>query len=561
MPRRFGLAKVPVRATLRPFRTPMDKTAASLVAFAAGPENIERRAAAMLMLAELGIDAAEVRAVAAAAVASPTVLQDYALRWFEKVRPEAGLPALVPLFDTPDPGIRERVRRLVVGFGSAAVAAIAACGKTAPRSWLPGAVEVLGGIGTGPAVRALFELVGRGDQELARVAVEALHKRCRDLGEKARGQFLEHVLEAAARPTVAASPTATTAVIRTLAHLGLPGARAWLLAQAMRADVPELRAEALRALAACLRHEKLQAKEFAKIAPMLSDPDFPRIVRPALDLLEGHQFAKGDQAFLLGLQKSPHVAVRSFALGKLGASEAPKAVSALLSSLDDAEAVRRSAARSLGEMPEARQALMKRFIEAAEASAAFTMAETLIRYEVTWRQPILEQIWKRWQKAFEADDRIQGAFLHFLRTTAPEFAAAALRKQAASWLRAGRARDAARLRMLVREIPGSDAEDGYQLALALLKTRKRGLDHPIRRPDPALDVLLEIDADGFATAPRLRKERALDADELYAIGFALAETNAAGAAIAEDVLGHLAKKLPRTKIGKAAKNKLELLSA
>ena len=164
-------------------------------------------------------------------------------------------------------------------------------------------------------------------------------------------------------------------------------------------------------------------------------------------------------------------------------------------------------------------------------------------------------------KAVESEDRIQGAFLQFLRATAPDFAAESLRKLAASLLRAGRARDAARVRTLVRDIPGSDVEDGYQLALALLKSRKRGLDHPIRRPDAALDVLIEIESAGFSTGPRLRKERSLDAEELYATGFALAETNAAGRAIAEDVLAHLAKKQPRTKIGKAAKNKLELLSA
>jgi hypothetical protein len=515
----------------------------------------------MLMLAELEIADAKALRAATDAVASPTVLQEYALRWFEKLRPEDGLAALVPLFDTGDPGIRERVRRLVVDFGGAAVSAVASFGKTAPRSWLPGAVEVLGTIGTGPAVRALFELLPRGDWELVRLAVETLHRRTRDLPDKARAQLLDHVLAAAERPAVAASPGATAAVIRTLANLGLPGARAWLLAQSTRKDAPDTRAEALRALAACLRNEKLHAKEVSKITALLADPDFPRVVRPALDLLETHAFGKDDQTFLLGLRESPHVAVRSFALAKLGASEAPRAVHALLSSLDDAEAVRRSAAGSLSKIPEARQALMKRFVAATDASAAFTMAETLAGYGVPWRRPTLDQIWKRYVKALDADDRIQGAFLQFLRTTAPDYAAEALRKHATSLLRAGRARDAARLRALVREIPGSDAEDGYQLALALLKTRKRGLDHPIRRPDAALDVLIEIESAGFATGQRLRKERALDAEELYATGFALAETNAAGRAIAEDVLAHLAKKQPRTKVGKAAKNKLELLSA
>jgi hypothetical protein len=539
----------------------LDKTAAALVAFAAGPGNIERRAAAMLMLAELEIADAKALQAATEAVASPTVLQEYALRWFEKLRPAEGLAALVPLFDTPDPGIRERVRRLIVDQGGSAVTAIAAAGKSAARTWLPGAVAVLGAIGTGPAIRALFELLARGDWELVRVAVAALHERTRELPEKGRAQFLEHVLAAATRPAVAASPIATVAVIRTLANLGLPGARGWLLGEATRKDAPETRAEALRALAACLRHEKLQTKEVTQITAMLDDPDFPRVVRPALDLLDGHQFGKDAQAFLLGLRESPHVAVRSFALAKLGASEAPRAVSALLSSLDDAEAVRRSAAGSLKKIPEARQALMKRFVAATDASAAFTMAETLAGYGLPWRRPTLDQIWKRYVKALEAEDRIAGAFLQFLRLTAPDFAADGLRKQAASYLRAGRARDAARLRSIVRELPGADGEDGYQLALALLKSRRRGLDHPIRRPDAALDVLLEIESKGFATGPRLRKERALDAEELYATGFALAETNGAGRAIAEDVLAHLANKQPRTKVGKAAKNKLELLSA
>lgn len=59
----------------------------------------------------------------------------------------------------------------------------------------------------------------------------------------------------------------------------------------------------------------------------------------------------------------------------------------------------------------------------------------------------------------------------------------------------------------------------------------------------ALDVLIEIESAGIAT------------------GFALAETTGPGRAIAEDVLVHLVKKQPRTKIGKAARNKLELISA
>jgi hypothetical protein len=250
--------------------------------------------------------------------------------------------------------------------------------------------------------------------------------------------------------------------------------------------------------------------------------------------------------------------VRSFALAKLGESESPGALKALLSSLDDAEAVRRSAAGSLRKIPEARQALMKRFTTATEPSAAFTMAETLAGYGLPWRRPILDALWKRYREAFAAEDRIQGAFLHFLRTAVPDYLADALRKESASLLKAGRARDAARLRQIVRELPVATDEDTYQHTLALVKSRRRGFDAPFRRPDPALDLLAQIEEHGFPASTRLKRERALAPDELYAIGFALAETTGPGRRLAEDILGYLAAKQPRTKLGKSARNKLAL---
>lgn len=537
----------------------MDKTAAKLVAFARGPDNVERRAAAMLMLAELGIDSPEAVATATDAVASPTVLQEFALRYLEKLRPPDGVAALVPLLDTADTGMRERLRRLLVAYGSGAVPALAEAGRTAPKPWLAGAIEILAGIGTGPALRTMIELLTRGDSDLARVAVEALHRRIRGLGEKPRAHLLEHLLGAAQRPSAAKSLPARIAVVRTLADLGLPSARAWLLGQARGGEDPELRAEALRALAACVRHEKLLPKEVAALSTMLADSDFGRIVRPALDLLERYPFGKDAQAFLLGLTASPHVAVRSFALAKLGESDAPRAVSALLSSLNDADAVRRSAAGSLRKIPEARQALMKRFIAASDASSAFTMAETLAGYGLPWRRPTLEQIWRRYLKAVDGDDRIQGAYLQFLRAAAPDFAAEGLRKRVATLLRGGRPREAARACALLRELPSANAEDAYHMVLALLKARHRGLDAPIRRPDAALDLLVELEVAGFPASARLRRERSLTPEELYAVGFALAEDQGPGHRLAAELLGHLVRRFPRTKVGKAARNKLALI--
>jgi hypothetical protein len=201
---------------------------------------------------------------------------------------------------------------------------------------------------------------------------------------------------------------------------------------------------------------------------------------------------------------------------------------------------------------------MKRFATATDASAAFTMAETLAGYGLPWRRPVLDPLWRRYQAAFAAEDRIQGAFLHFLRNAAPEFLAEVLRKESTRLMKAGRARDAARLRHIVRELPDASDEDAYQLALTLVKTRRRGLDAPFRRPDPALDLLTSLEERRFPTGAHLKRERALDAEELYAIGFGLAEMTGAGRRLGEELLAHLAAKQPRTKLGKSARNKLAL---
>ena len=536
----------------------MDRTAVSLLAFAAGPENLERRAAAMLMLAELKLDDAKTAAVVADALASETVLQEYALRYVEKLRPTAVIAAVLPLLEASDPAVRERARRLLVHYGLPAVAALARRAEGAGRTWLLGAADVLATIASAPAIEALVKLLVAADAEVARVAADTLHRRVRELDDRGRAALLRHILTATERREVGASSAARLFLVRACAALALPDARRWLLTAAMHVDVPHVRAEALAALAACVRGEKLLAKEVTALIAIVEDPNAAHLVRQALEMLEGYRFGVDAQPVLLRLSESTHVAVRSFALAKLGDSSAPGALKALLGSLDDADAVRRSAAGSLRKIPAARQALMKRFASATDASAAFTMAETLAGYGAAWRRPPLEALWRRYVQAFAAEDRIQGAFLHFLRAAAPEFLAESLRKESTRVMKAGRARDAARLRQILRELPVATDEDAYQLALALVKTRRRGLDSPFRRPDPALDVLAALEERRFPTSTRLKRERALEPEELYAIGFALAETGGAGQRLGEELLEHLAKRQPRSRVGKSARNKLAL---
>ena len=59
----------------------------------------------------------------------------------------------------------------------------------------------------------------------------------------------------------------------------------------------------------------------------------------------------------------------------------------------------------------------------------------------------------------------------------------------------------------------------------------------------------------------LKKEKSLMPEEMFALGFSLAERPGSERNLGKDLLEHIATKLPRNKIGKSAKNKLKLVHA
>jgi hypothetical protein len=92
-----------------------------------------------------------------------------------------------------------------------------------------------------------------------------------------------------------------------------------------------------------------------------------------------------------------------------------------------------------------------------------------------------------------------------------------------------------------------------------MKSHRRLPAGMVRRHDPALDTLKQLAASAFPLGDRLRRERALDAEDLHGIAFALAEGRSEERSVARELLEFLANKHGRTKVGKAAKNKLKLL--
>jgi HEAT repeats len=114
---------------------------------------------------------------------------------------------------------------------------------------------------------------------------------------------------------------------------------------------------------------------------------------------------------------------------------------------------------------------------------------------------------------------------------------------------------AATIFVLLMRTPVATDDDRY--ALASLELRRSALDTraQTRAADGALSRLRYLVTRGYDVAGALRKDRALELDHLYYVGFHFTEE---GHSLGDDLLEHIIKKSGKTKLAKAAKNKLSL---
>ena len=96
-----------------------------------------------------------------------------------------------------------------------------------------------------------------------------------------------------------------------------------------------------------------------------------------------------------------------------------------------------------------------------------------------------------------------------------------------------------------------------ELAACGLKTSAKDLAADARAADPALQQFAHLaQQDDGQLSAELGKMKWLEADDLYYLGFHLAEQPGRARKVAEDVLRLVVKRSPRSKLGQAAKSKL-----
>ncbi|MCS6926340.1 MAG: HEAT repeat domain-containing protein [Candidatus Binatia bacterium] len=525
---------------------------------------VERRCAALLVLGSLKLQDDRVTEAAGAALEqSNVVLKDYALRYFEDARPKSAIPFLLPLLADSDEDVRARVIRLLAGFGQAVVRPLLHHASSAPPLGQLGVAKVLCAVRGKAAWKGVLQLLARGDVELNKTVCDLVATTLREMPAHEQDELYGEVEAFAAAVDEHTPRTAVVSAIRLLGQCGRPQARKWLFGFVAADHHHALRFHALVALLHCLSGQELRKDELDRLLAILEEPEFSDLTRLTLELLESRTWSEAYQPVLARLLESPHLAVQKFALRKMGEFSSPAVVRTLIQELRDPDRMRReAAARSLRKIPAARSALLKAFLSCDDASRAWAIAEILATYEGKWRRDILDEVWQRLQTALAAQDRIQGAYLYFLKHADPAYAYAQLAGRGAQLKNAKKYHEAVRFLSPLAEFPTFNAEEKFALAVVQLKLHPHELAPTARRPEPALDLLADIyRSSAFPLFEALKKDPALAPEDLFYIGFRFVEGMAEERPLGEEILGFLARQYPRTTVGKSAKNKLKLLAA
>jgi HEAT repeat protein len=520
---------------------------------------IEQRCASLLVLGALKSNSAAVVKLVGTILEHPNpVLKDYALRYFEEVQPKNNIVQLLKMLDDPDKEIQERAVRSLIAAQQSAVQPLLQGITGASRAWQLNAARVLCAVRGKAAMKGLLQMLAAGTDETNRVICDLLTPAVREMDTKEHDALYDEVESLATKLDVKQQRPAVVSAMRLFGQLGRPQARRWLFRFVGAEHHPAVRSHALVALLRCLREQDVRKEEYAKLFPLLEEAEFSEATRLALDLLDAHELPDDSRSLLAKLMQSPHTDVQKFALRKMGDVGTPATVRTLVEQLGDPDYRRRDvAASSLRKIPEARAALIKELTACADASKAWSIAELLPSFEGKWRQDILETLWNRLREAIDAQGRIQTAFLHVLKQADAEMAYNRLAEQGAKLVKAKKYREAIGFLMPLKEFPQFKPENKFHLAWAQLKLHAHTVAS--HKNHPAVELFTDLYRNSaYPVFEALKKEKSLAPEDLFALGFGLAERTGQERGLGIDLLEHVAEKFPRNKIGKSAKNKLKL---
>lgn len=524
---------------------------------------IEKQIAAAIVLGELKAKGPGVVEGLGDVLASGVpLLQVHALDALARVGAKKALPAIFPLLSTGADDVRRAATRCIASVGDDVVPMIKQKMATATpdeRRALDAALAELGGK---DAFTALIKGLASSAGDAAKAAALAVRQQVKNADGHKRRSYLaetEKFLETQKKKPDAHG--AVAAAVKILGYLEDEKTVPTLLAYANDEKAhPSVRQEAIIAFRFALQTDKPSAKVIDALVKAAEAPD-RTLAQTALHTLGSLQVAEETAKRLEKIALHTDFERARFViemLGRMGGAEAARVLTKVLVTTADRRYAE-AAAAGLSGKEDAVPALAKALLETENPDRAWVLRNVLRPTAKKISTSLRKQIVETAMDRLGSGERGWEALLDVARDADPDGVADGLRGLAERLRRAKGKEERARsvYQILCKSDRATD-EDRY--AHASLELAKSNLDtRPASRAgDESLRLLGMLVRNNFDVAKALRKDRAVDLDHMYYVGFHFTELDHP---VGEELLEEVVKKGGRAKVAKMAKNKLALSDA
>jgi hypothetical protein len=526
-------------------------------------DDVELQCSAARVLGELGPASGEVRLCLAKHLATQNLtLKHYLLSALERVPGREALPYLFPILKEGGK-VQERVIAIIASCGPAAVAEGRKLFASADEELRKLLVRIFGALGTDEGCGFLVGCIPDAGPELRRSICLALREAMGKMPAGGRKLLIRKIDALLASPRARASAEVAAAGIMLLGCAADPSEIGKLL-RAAAAEQPALvREQALLALARIDIPGNRAREVTAALLPALGEADYANVVRHALAVLQRVGVPGAMAARLDERLRGAHPAVRSFILSRMSAVGSSENIARLLVHLNSGGFdERRAAQEALAKISGAAPQILKELDAAKDYEAGMRLVSILRALGARLGAPEKGRLFERMEKLRAAGDERSPVYAAALTAADPAFLAAKALGVVNRLKRAKAFAEAdAFFGVLARHAPLTD-ELKFERAVVKLRRGLPDLASLQRDDDEALRLIAELSrSNEFPLLKRLKSEKALGPEELYHVGFHFAEKLFAQREFGVALLAAIAKKSARSRIGVAAKRKLELVGA
>jgi HEAT repeat protein len=582
-------------------------------------ERVDLRAAAATVLAAVGKADKSVLTALTGRLADPEpTVRRIALDGLADMGAGGIAPKLVPLLHADDEGLAERAAALLAQQGAAAEGTLrkeVAGGPVRARRVM---AQLLLRRGTQPALEAVLDQLAdsefgeqalqlvraeldQGNDKLANLVEKCALDRAKDADKELRKVWAKAQKTAAETnkaakkkkpkngngtnghsevdplrdPEVMAGSARLSSLLRLIGYLARPTTQKMLLEFA---DPDEPRPIRLAAIAGLRRIvAQSEAKGTEKVIETLIDyagGEDLAVAQSAVDTLRGARIPESLAKPFAALAKSKNVSAQKLAMERMPAGGGASAVKALVEALGgDEPTARDAAARGLAKAPEAVLPMTRALLATSDEQVARRYAGVLRGHRGNVSNQAIDELVERVGELVDlhfkgkatADQIVlERVLAELIADIAPHKHVELLFERAKRLRKAGKSIEAfGSLKPLLRSRADLDAaiddDQRFFLALLSLEAAGEGILRQTHADNPVFEQFSRLASKGYPVAKYLSKEKDLSDEALYALGFRLIESgDASNEELGAELLQGIIDERPRSKLAKAAKNKLKL---